>query len=350
VHLASDQHRGLAVNEELMIARFERVRLAVRHYARDCLSGQIEDEAGGDKSGQNGEQKSFHWNFGVDEKNEFFPTRLQCCKFSRLGSGMGISSKITMEATMDSSHLNYPHIDVETLFNELVREYPSAEILSENKYLPKPLNFLNADYLFHSEKVVAEFKIITEDNTDSANNIAKRLEIINQFFKDGKIASTTIDESNWSSLPMELQNSISDISTNAIFNRVKKANKQIRETKLNLGLADYAGLLIIVNDGMVSISPAAFQWAVFRLLMRHFSEIHHFIFFTANIRTKFKSVPQPSFIWSSCSMQKEKIVDEAFARLLHTKFTGIVSRKTGIVSNVREMTDEEDFWKAQNIK
>jgi hypothetical protein len=35
---------------------------------------------------------------------------------------------------------------------------------------------------------------------------------------------------------------------------------------------------------------------------------------------------------------------------LHTKFTGIVSRKIGIVSNVREMIDEEDFWKAQNIK
>jgi len=52
VHLARDEHRGLAVNEELMIARLELVRLAIRHNVRDRLGGQIENEAGGKESEQ----------------------------------------------------------------------------------------------------------------------------------------------------------------------------------------------------------------------------------------------------------------------------------------------------------
>ena len=39
VHLARDQHRRLAVYEELMIARLELVRFAIRHDARDSLGG-----------------------------------------------------------------------------------------------------------------------------------------------------------------------------------------------------------------------------------------------------------------------------------------------------------------------
>jgi hypothetical protein len=52
VHLTRDQHRRLAVYEELVIARLELVRLAVGHNARDRLGRQIENKAGGNKSEQ----------------------------------------------------------------------------------------------------------------------------------------------------------------------------------------------------------------------------------------------------------------------------------------------------------
>ncbi len=240
----------------------------------------------------------------------------------------------------------FPNVEVEMWLTELIREYPMARVLAD--VLPKSPNFHNADFLFDSEKIVAELKILTDDNTDSANNIAKRTELINQFYSDGIIPSTIIDESNWYSLPLSVQTRISDISTRSIAKAAQKANRQIRETREELGLNNYSGMLIIVNNGMRSISPAAIQLKLARLMEWHFSEIHHVIFFTSNLFIRLKEVERPVLVWLSMDCQKGRKIDERFAVNLHKLWMSMVSRKTGIPSNAKEITDMEDFWKAQH--
>ncbi|PYM16287.1 MAG: hypothetical protein DME18_01890 [Verrucomicrobia bacterium] len=179
----------------------------------------------------------------------------------------------------------YPHIDIVDLFNEVVSEHANAIIL--DKYLRertgKDADFANADYVFHSEKVIAELKCLKNDNAASPNNQAKLTAAIDRFHAEGKVATKELNEQTWPTLPKELQNEVYNITTNAIRDRVAKANRQIRETKEKLGLTSYDGLLLIANDGIISLPPTAFIHSVARLLMNHFREIDCFIFFTANV-------------------------------------------------------------------
>lgn len=241
----------------------------------------------------------------------------------------------------------YPHIDVEALFDEMVRQYPSACVLTDK--IPHP-DFLNADFIFHHEKVVAELKRIEADNLRSPANQKKINDAIDNFFHDGKIKTKDITEENWRSVPTELQEIFYDITTNSIVNHVKKANQQIKETKVRLQLHDYKGVLIIVNDGVEAYPPSVFMHAVFRLLMKRFSGITFFIFVTANIFAVTREHPMPIQIWFGLDMEKDGKMDKAFCNNLHAAWKGIISRKTGIPSFNVEMNDVEGFWKAKNIK
>src|SRR5580765_4119427 len=142
---------------------------------------------------------------------------------------------------------NFPHIEVEPLFDEVVREYGGGVVLKDKVGTTPP--FPNADYIFHFEKVVAELKCLTEDNTDSPNVKAKLNAVIQQYHLEGKITTTEVNDQTWNTFPQHLQNDVYTIVAKSVQARVKRANQQIRETKLQYGLNDYTGLLLIVNDG-----------------------------------------------------------------------------------------------------
>lgn len=242
--------------------------------------------------------------------------------------------------------MNHPKIEVESTFDEIVRDYGGV-VLREK--LSKSPSFNNADYIFHFEKIVAELKCLTEDNVDSINNQSKVNELVNQWHREGKIKTAQIDESNWRELPKELQTGIYEITTKTIKKRIQKANLQIRETKQELKLDDYNGLVILANDGVASLSPAAFIHATQHALARDFSEIKYFIYLTANLFTRLRSTPMPTLFWIGFDMQRGPKMDEAFINRLGRDWRSLVCRKTGIPGFVQEMNDVEGFWKAKHI-
>ena len=240
----------------------------------------------------------------------------------------------------------FPHIKVEELFNEMVRSYPMACVLTDK--IPHP-DFANADYIFHHEKVVAELKCIQVDNVKSPSNQAKINAAIDKFYAEGKIKTKEVNEGNWRGLPKELQETFYDITTNSIQTHVEKANKQIKHTKAQLGLKSYKGVLIIVNDGVESYPPSSFMHAVFRLLVKHYSSITFFIFITANIFVITREHPMPIQMWIGLDMERDGKMDKAFSENLHNAWKGMVSKATGIPSGNVEMNDIEGFWKAKSI-
>ena len=193
----------------------------------------------------------------------------------------------------------FPYIPVEQTFNGLVREYGGAIILDEFyiQNTGKPPDFPNADYVFHSEKVVAELKCLMDDNSDSPNNQKKINAAIDSFYSAGKIKAKVIDDATWPSFPKELQDEIYSITTHSIRARVKKANRQIRETKKNLRLDSYSGVLFIANDGLISMPPAAFIHAILRCIGTDGEDINCFVFFTINVFAVVKGNSIPAVFW-----------------------------------------------------
>jgi hypothetical protein len=240
----------------------------------------------------------------------------------------------------------YPRIDVEPLFTEMVREYPMGCVLTD--VMPHP-GFLNADYIFHHEKVVAELKRIEVDNVNSPNNQTKISALLDRFHAEGKIKTKEVNEANWRGLPTELQNEVYDITTHSIKGQIAKANKQIKETKAKLGLGSYKGCMIIVNDGVASFPPAAFVHSAFRLIRKGFSGISFLIFFTANVTALSRENPMPLHYWVGMDMEKEGKMDTAFSDNLYAAWRSLVGRKTGLPAYTVEMNDVEGFWKARNL-
>lgn len=249
--------------------------------------------------------------------------------------------------------MNYPFIDVEETFNDLVRAHGGAIVLGEFmlEKTGKPPDFANADYVFHSEKVVADLKCLMDDNSESPQNQAKINAAIDRFYTEGKIKTKEINEETWPSFPVELHNAIYEITTNSIQGRIRKAKKQISETKERLGLNDYTGMLIIVNDGLFSFPPSAFVHATLKLVSPYVSQINCFIFTTANVFAKVKDVPNPVLFWLPMQMEKPGKVDEIFIDQLRVAWQGMVCRKMGAQTMDYEMKDAdmEAFWKARNL-
>jgi len=210
-------------------------------------------------------------------------------------------------------------------------------------------DFANADYIFHHERVVAELKCIQVDNIRTQSNQAKINAIVEKSYTQGQIATNELTDENWRRLPTELQNAIYDITTNAIRDRIKKANIQLRETRRRLGLEAYQGLLLICNDGVQSYPPAAFTHAAVRLVQRHFSEISCLVSFTANVYAVTHESKMPSLFWLSIDFGKSGKIDTRFLDRLGDAWRKSVGAKYQIPTHCTEMSDVEGFWNARNL-
>lgn len=98
----------------------------------------------------------------------------------------------------------------------------------------------NADYLFRHHKIVMELKILETEFAHAPNILVKLASLIRQqalqpdanFYRD-----------YFRILRAPLQRVI------------KTANRQIKETKIELGLTKYSGIMICVNDSFRGIRP-----------------------------------------------------------------------------------------------
>jgi hypothetical protein len=228
----------------------------------------------------------------------------------------------------------------------MVRDYPMACVLTDK--IPHP-KFLNADFIFHHEKIVAEFKRVEKDGTDSPKVQAKIGAVLERYYAEAKIKEKQITEENWPDLPKELQNEVYNITTDSIKVHIEKANKQIKATKANLGLESYKGCLILVNDGFESLPPATFSWAAFRLIQHQYSGITYIITFPANVFAKSREHPVPIQYWSGIDVEKAGIMEGSFSDNLNDAWMKFVAHKTGIPAIRREFKDVEGFWKARNL-
>jgi hypothetical protein len=240
----------------------------------------------------------------------------------------------------------YPRIDVEETLDEVIRDYGGV-VLRER--LPPSPTFNNADYIFHFEKIVGELKCLNEDNIHSPGNRFRTAELIKEYHDVGKINDCKINEKNWNEWPRDLHSKIYEATTRSIKKRIHKADLQIRETKRELKLDDYKGLVILANDGIVSLPPSAFIHASLLTVRHHFSEITYFVYLTANLFTAMPGADMPALFWIAVDLERGPKMNTHFVDRLGRNFRRFVCSKTGIPSIEEPLHDIEGFWKARHV-
>lgn len=102
----------------------------------------------------------------------------------------------------------------------------------------------NADYLFREAKVIAELKVLETEFAHTTEMLAKVDALI------AKYPGVRPDDPS-----QPLRSELLHQLTKPLQRIINKANRQIKETKSELGLLDYRGVLICVNDNFRGSPP-----------------------------------------------------------------------------------------------
>ena len=178
-----------------------------------------------------------------------------------------------MYAAKDFQH----DFEIEPLLSEFVASV-GGELVS-NLISGNP-DFKNADYVFRSNQVVIELKSLQEDFALPEKLSDRNLELWKKWFIQGDVKFRHIFHTN--ELPIEKRRQLGRIYSEPIRRVLKKANRQLRNTAHRLGISEPRNLLLIANDGLYSLEPDLVIGIIAQLLMREFSSIHGFVYFTVN--------------------------------------------------------------------
>ncbi|MFK3648015.1 hypothetical protein ACI2IY_06195 [Lysobacter enzymogenes] len=194
---------------------------------------------------------------------------------------------------MSNAHLS--SINVEHAFADFVRAF-GGEVLEDT--LGTGVSFKNADYLFREIGVIGELKRLVSDTTDDAGLQRKIQEKFDRWMEDGTIGLVYgTNRINSRQLPEHCQRELIDIFRPAIQRRIVEANKQIRSTAAELGIANAKGLLLIANDGNFGLEADAARYLIGKAIGNSCSSIHSIIYFTVNMRASSPMTDKDALVW-----------------------------------------------------
>jgi hypothetical protein len=188
-----------------------------------------------------------------------------------------------------------PHqpIDVEQTWREFVR-YVGGQVVED--IVPEPRVFANADFLFPAIPSIAELKEIqTEFN---------RLPAFQKGF-EALLARLVESDPTWRpellggsvGYPDWFSREFVRLFRPPISRVLKKANRQIRETKEHFNIEAATGVLVLVNDGFTALEPHWVRSLVCNLLSNSYSSIDCFLYLTVNRYVETPSSDAPRLLW-----------------------------------------------------
>ena len=219
-------------------------------------------------------------------------------------------------------------IDSEKLMDEVVRAIDGRrvrEIVGDNP------PFDNADYLWTKDDIVSEMKNLEKDFFSDPAISDGMLKMYNRWVDEGKDVPLMYGEGllRTDQLPIECARELISIFKDKLESAVlRKANRQIRETKVNLNYPDAVGLLLLSNEGNFAFDPAMIVHVLFHALGSKFSSIEHVIFFSANLRVPTaSSTPAPLF--ASIRFPNRRHPSSEFLTRLGSRWFETLSATTG---------------------
>lgn len=176
--------------------------------------------------------------------------------------------------------------------------------------LSKAPDFDNADYLFETARTVLELKEVETEFllSESARRGFEAL-----------LARLANEDPTWRPLlfggdgkyPSWFHKEFVLLARPAILRILKKANRQIRETKEHLGISEPHGVLVFVNDGFTGLAPDIVHALACDALVHSYSSIDCFLYLTINRYVEVSNSNEPKLVWnpSYSDRASDRLVD-----------------------------------------
>ena len=156
-------------------------------------------------------------------------------------------------------------------------------------------SFENADYLFPQQKVIIELKTLESEFGDTNEFKSKLAALTERFAREGKLGGGSFLGKPY---PQEFVRAFIDLFRPPLARIAKKANRQIRQTKMQLNLGDARGVLLCVNDEFRGLEPQFIKGLFGRILHGSCSSIDGFIYHT-NHYVDIPSSEYAHLIWTT---------------------------------------------------
>ena len=178
----------------------------------------------------------------------------------------------------ESSFWEHDPLQVEPIWQEFVR-LVGGKLVAD--LVPEERNFENADFVFPEAQVVAELK---EIRTDFSASDAFRRSL------DSLLRRLIAEDPGWRSAlfggsreyPKWFNIEFARIFRPHVSRLLKKANRQLRETKMHFGIQAPTGVLLMVNDAFTAIGPNQVMALAADALSQAYSSIDCLVYLTVN--------------------------------------------------------------------
>jgi hypothetical protein len=245
-------------------------------------------------------------------------------------------------------------IDIEDFFNEYV-EYFGGEVISKRK--DNLTDRANADYLFRNRNVIAELKCFQKDLFNDEEDIPRLVNFFKKWEEKGLVEQSDILKIIFGTkqISEECYLDLLNACRNTIDTAIKKANRQIRESKKTFSLPDAKGLVLLCNDGNYFLQNVAFIKLICDLMRSKYMnlEIDGFVFFTVN---QVATIPESELdyhLWFPAYRDENDSVLSDFVNELGGKFyEDFYTKKIGIglMDKIKGDLDEEIVEKLKYMK
>lgn len=222
--------------------------------------------------------------------------------------------------------MSKPHrIDIASAFADCV-ESIGGEVLDRS--LPKPASCSTADYVFRKDGVVAELKCMEHDIMSTPEFQRRINEAYARWVRKGLVPQPEAPsvQVDLRELPEPCVMEFMKPFKRRLEATVKKANKQIRETKERLGLKDSKGLLLLANDGNLSMKPDLVFHLLDRMLKAGFHSINSLVYFSVNYPVHVPGIEVPTLLWAAPIIEYREQVEPTFMTKLRDAWLAHHSR------------------------
>lgn len=223
-----------------------------------------------------------------------------------------------------------PHdpLTVEATWNEFIAIAGGRRVQDLISQSP---DFDNADYMFPDFGVVVELKEIRTEFFRTKSVQRKFDELLVRWGKE--------DARGYGMYPDWFPREVARLIRPSIIGVLKKANRQIRETKEYFGINQPFGTLVLVNDGFTGMAPNVVQALAGQELIHSYSSIDCLLYVTVNRYVEVSGSYEPRLVWypaysSRTTDQLPQFIDD-----LGRKWRAFLEQKIGPFTSAVETTD-----------
>jgi hypothetical protein len=219
-------------------------------------------------------------------------------------------------------------IDSETILNICVAASGGVRVSSIVGSGPP---FASADYWFQADNVVAELKSLQKDFLSDAATDEKMHVLYNDWVSTDKVnPGYGISEIWTDQLPPECARELINVFRVPFETGIlKKANRQIRETKEHLNRSDALGLLFLANDGNSALDPEMTIYILHHALKTKFSHIDHVIYFSASFTIRLAGRAEDVLPFISVRLGGRREISDDFRERLFRNWSQAIDQALG---------------------